>query len=557
MKVLVGITRIFVGVFFIISGFIKLNDPIGFAFKLEEYFGPTVLDLPFFMPYALGISVFVVIFEVLLGLFLIFGYLPKFTVYSLLAMIVFFTFLTWYSAYFNKVKDCGCFGDAMKMDPWESFGKDVVLLVLILILVAGLKYIKPFFSSFTTTIISLLGFIGCLGFAYHVLEHLPVIDFRPYKIGDNITENMTIPDDAPKAVSEYKWKFKVNGEEKIVTTNGTYPTVDGNFIGVETKIIKEGYEAPIHDFSMERNGEDATEAILQENHLIMIVAYSLEKASTEGLEIIKIVTDKAIKNGYKVIGLTATGPEEQQKLNAKHRLNFDFYFCDETALKTIVRSNPAILKLNNGTIIQKLHFNDADDLVLEKLPNANPNLNIELKRKLDSLQVLDQKYRKDHFGSENWEKQIIIDSTNTQFIETVFSKYGYPGKTLVGEKTSPIAWLVIQHAHKTKIAKYLPLMKAAAAKGELDKHYVATMEDRYLMNKGEAQIYGTQGQDIITKKGEKLEIIWPISDFETINTRRKDVGFKTSFEESVKSLYGEDFEFKNYTIEAIEKLKKH
>jgi len=377
MKIVVGVTRIFVGVFFIISGFIKLNDPIGFAFKLEEYFGPTVLDLPFFTPYALGISVFVVIFEVLLGIFLIFGYMPKFTVYSLLAMIVFFTFLTWYSAYFDKVKDCGCFGDAMKMDPWESFGKDVVLLVLILILVFGLKYIKPFFGKFTTTLIALLGFIGCLGFAYYVLQHLPVIDFRPYEIGDNITENMTIPEDAPKAISEYKWKFKVNGEEKIITTNGSYPTVDGDFIGVETEIIKEGYEAPIHDFSMERDGEDATERLLQEDHVLMVVAYNLEKANAEGLEIIKVASDKAIKNNYTVIGLTATGPEAQEKINSKYGLNFDFYFCDETALKTIVRSNPAVLKLNKGTIIQKLHFNDIDDLELPIVPKKPEPIKVE------------------------------------------------------------------------------------------------------------------------------------------------------------------------------------
>lgn len=368
MRILVGITRIFVGIFFIISGFIKLNDPVGFAFKLEEYFGPTVLDLPFLAPYALVISVIVVVFEVLLGIFIIFGYKQKFTVYSLLAMIVFFTFLTWYSAYFDKVKDCGCFGDAIKMEPWESFGKDVVLLVLILILVVGLKYIKPFFSKFGTTVISLLGFIGCLGFTYYVLMHLPSIDFRPYKIGDNITVNMTVPEDAPTAIQEFKWTFKVNGEEKIITTNGAYPTIDGEYISVETKIIKEGYEAPIHDFSMEREGEDFTEALLAEDHLILVVAYSLESANGDGLEAVKIVTDKAIKNNYKVIGLTATGPEEQQKINEKYGLNFDFYFCDETALKTIVRSNPGVLKLNKGTILQKLHYNDFDELQLPKVP---------------------------------------------------------------------------------------------------------------------------------------------------------------------------------------------
>ena len=128
MKYLVGFSRVFVGVLFIISGLIKLNDPVGFSFKLEEYFSPSVLDLNFLMPYALLLAVVLVILEVLLGVFLLIGYLKKITIFSLLAMILFFTFLTFYSAYFNKVTDCGCFGDALKLTPWQSFNKDVVLL---------------------------------------------------------------------------------------------------------------------------------------------------------------------------------------------------------------------------------------------------------------------------------------------------------------------------------------------------------------------------------------------------------------------------------------------
>ena len=125
----------------IISGLIKLNDPVGFSFKLEEYFSQGVLDLPVFEPYALAISIIVVIVEVLLGIALLIGFKPKLTVWSLLLMIVFFTFLTFYSAYFNKVTDCGCFGDAVKLTPWESFTKDIILLVLIVILFAGIRYI--------------------------------------------------------------------------------------------------------------------------------------------------------------------------------------------------------------------------------------------------------------------------------------------------------------------------------------------------------------------------------------------------------------------------------
>ncbi|WP_066224516.1 BT_3928 family protein [Formosa haliotis] len=367
MKVLVNISRIFVGVLFIISGLIKLNDPIGFSFKLEEYFSAAVLNLTALEPYALMISVMVVIFEVLLGIFLLIGYKPKFTVWSLLLMIIFFTFLTFYSAYFNKVTDCGCFGDAIKLTPWESFTKDIVLLFFILILFAGMRHIKPIFGRFGLTIVALLGFIACLSFGYHVLMHLPVKDFRPYKIGANLWENMIVPEDAPKADIDYLWTFNVNGKEEVIKTKGSYPTVDGEFVSVDTEVIDPGYEPPIHDFTIERNGEDFTEQILHEDHVVLLVAYNLEKSEKLGLQAIKNVSDKALENGYKVIGLTASGDEIQNKLKEELHFKFDFYFTDETALKTIIRSNPGILVLEKGTVTQKVHWNDVDDLNLNKV----------------------------------------------------------------------------------------------------------------------------------------------------------------------------------------------
>jgi len=212
MKYIVSISRVLVGVLFIISGLIKLNDPLGFSYKLQEYFSVDVLNLPFLEPYALMISVVVVVFEVILGVFLLIGYKRKFTLWSLLAMIVFFTFLTFYSAYFDKVKDCGCFGDALKLTPWESFTKDVILLFLILILFFGKKHIKPLFSKLPNTILALISFIFSLWFGYHVLMHLPSKDFRAYKIGNNIQQEMSIPEGAPKPVIEYTWTFNENGE---------------------------------------------------------------------------------------------------------------------------------------------------------------------------------------------------------------------------------------------------------------------------------------------------------------------------------------------------------
>ncbi|MBC8770192.1 DoxX family protein [Arenibacter sp. BSSL-BM3] len=362
MKYIVALCRIIVGVLFIISGFIKLNDPVGFSFKLEEYFSPGVLDLDFLMPYALGISIFVVILEVLLGVMLLIGFRIKITLWSLLLMIVFFTFLTFYSAYFNKVTDCGCFGDAIKLTPWESFTKDVILLVLIVILFLGVKHIKSPLGNRSQRLLVGLSLLISAIFAYYVLNHLPAIDFRPYKIGANIEEGMSVPENAPVAIFDYSWKFNVDGEEKVVVTNGDYPSVEGEFIGVETKEIQKGYQPPIHDFTIERDGEDFSASLLQEPKLVMVIAYDLAKSHYNVFSDIKEVTDKAIKNGYKVIGMSASGPDYTQKMIKEYKLSFDFYFTDETTLKTIVRSNPGVLVLEHGTINQKVHYNDLEDL---------------------------------------------------------------------------------------------------------------------------------------------------------------------------------------------------
>lgn len=364
MKILTPISRIFVGILFIISGFIKLNDPLGFSYKLQEYFSAEVLNLPFLEPYALAISVFVVVFEVVLGVFLLIGYKPKFTLWSLLLMIVFFTFLTFYSAYFDKVKDCGCFGDALKLTPWESFTKDVVLLALILIIFFGRKYITQIFSPIVTNSIAALSLILSLAFGYHVLMHLPSIDFRAYKIGDNLLQNMSTPPDAPKAVQEFTWTFDVDGEQQTVVTDGSYPNIEGTYVGVETRIVEEGFQPSILDFSIESEDEDFTEYYLNAERLLMLVSYNLETAEKEGLLKLKAISDEALKKGYTVIGLSASGEDVKNRIKQEYDLEFEFFICDEKALKTVVRSNPGALQLEKGTVQQKVHWNDIDDLEL-------------------------------------------------------------------------------------------------------------------------------------------------------------------------------------------------
>ncbi|MDE0967201.1 MAG: DoxX family protein [Flavobacteriaceae bacterium] len=364
MKYLVNFSRLFVGLLFIFSGLIKINDPVGFSFKLEEYFGPTVFNIDFLLPYVLPLAIFIVVVEVLLGVFLLIGLKKEFTIYSLFAMIVFFTFLTWYSAYFNKVTDCGCFGDAIKLTPWESFTKDIILLVFIIILMIGLKYIKPLFTNKLQYSIPVISLVICILIVNQVLSHLPLLDFRPYKIGNNIIENMITPEDSKKAIFRYDWLFNVEGEKKIISTSGSFPSVEGDFISVDTELLEEGYEPPIHDFSMELDDIDYTDDLMQEEKLLIFVFYNISKMESEAMDDLKESLSIAMDNNYKIIGLTASGNEDVNNFKSKFLVDLDFYFCDETALKTIVRSNPAALKLHKGTIIQKTHWNDFQSLDL-------------------------------------------------------------------------------------------------------------------------------------------------------------------------------------------------
>lgn len=364
-NVLTQISRIFVGLLFIISGLIKLNDPVGFSYKLAEYFSEPVFNMPFLVPFALGLALFLVIVEVVLGVMLLIGYKSKFTIWSLLLMIVFFTFLTFYSAYYDVVKDCGCFGDALHLTPWESFTKDVVLLFFILILFLNTSLVKPLFQKSIQNIIAYASIILCMFMAVWVLNHLPLIDFRPYKVGTNIEKGMGIPEGAPKSVVEMIFIYKVNGVDKEFTENDLMNLPEGaTFVDRKDKVITEGYVPPIHDFTMMKDDSDYKEELLKEPKLLMIVTYDLKIAEEGGMVKLEKLNQEAFAKGYKVIGMTNSSIEEIAKAKKKYGLQFDFYTCDAIALKTIERSNPSIVILENGTVKQKVHYNDIKDLKL-------------------------------------------------------------------------------------------------------------------------------------------------------------------------------------------------
>jgi len=365
MKYLVHLSRIIVGVLFIISGLIKLNDPTGFSFKLEEYFSEGVLNMPALVPFALAIAVFVVVFEVVLGVALLLGFKPKWTMWSLLLMIVFFTFLTFYSAYFNKVTDCGCFGDALKLTPWESFTKDVILLFFILILFFNQKHINSLLKPMPTALVVFVSYSLCLFMGYWVLNHLPLKDFRAYKIGTNIQKGMEFPKAAKRSVYEMNFVYKVGGKEQNFGEKDLMSLPAGaEFVRREDKLITQGYVPPIHDFTIELDGQDFTEEMLNAPKVVMLISYDLKKAKPEGLAKLETFSQKAQKKGYKVIGMTASPIEEIAKYRKENGITFDYYFCDGTALKTIERANPSIVVLHKGTIVDKKHWNDIEDVKL-------------------------------------------------------------------------------------------------------------------------------------------------------------------------------------------------
>lgn len=380
MKFITQVSRLLVGALFIFSGLIKLNDPVGFSFKLGDYFADDVLNMPFLAPYTLELAIFIVILEVILGVALLLGYWKNITTWLLLLMIVFFTFLTFYSAYFNKVTDCGCFGDAIPLTPWESFWKDIILTILILIVFAGKKYIKPILGRSAN--IALMGFavIGCIGMAVYVLNHLPIKDFRPYAEGKNIIEGMKSAEEVgeipPKYMTYYYLQHEGTAEEKMVSSDDYvsekwYEKKEWKIQSdkTETKMIADGYHPPIHDFVITLDDEDRTFDILNMEAVLVVISYDLDKTTKEGFTKINNLAIEAEKADVEFIGLTGSDPEKTELARHEFQMPFEFGFVDGTALKTIIRSNPGVVLLKKGVVIAKWHYKDVPSL--EEIKNAH------------------------------------------------------------------------------------------------------------------------------------------------------------------------------------------
>lgn len=349
--------RYVIAIIFIASGFVKAVDLKGFSFKLEEYFSPAVFNIAFLESYALAIATIVVILELLLGLMLLMKIKLKPTLYALIALCVFFGFLTFYSAFYNVVTDCGCFGDAMKMTPWQSFWKDIALLVGLLIL---LFLNKNYVPNNRKTVIkgTILGIfsIWMIWIMYKGIKHEPIIDFRAYKIGTNLNKELEKLNNDPSIYKTfYSLKNTKTGEIKKVDQdqyiNKNY-WKDTNWQIEEgkttTEIVKQGYDSEIKKMRLQdEKGEDITTSVLTEPKVYLIFVYKPKEAS---------VKDVAELQNYfiHVKDGKSYGVSTQQKYFNK----LPNLMMDEIAIKTIARSNPFVLVLEKGKITEKLSGQD-------------------------------------------------------------------------------------------------------------------------------------------------------------------------------------------------------
>ncbi|HXB11292.1 MAG TPA: BT_3928 family protein, partial [Bacteroidia bacterium] len=279
MKTLVKICAILVGLLFIFSGFVKADDPVGFAIKLQEYFDKDALNLPWLNGFALTFSIIIPIVEMVLGFMILIGARRKFTLWMLLLTILFFSFLTFYTAHYNKVLECGCFGDAIPMTPWMSFGKNMVLLFLIIILFLGSKHIKPAFSGMGENSLVGLFTIASIAFSMYCYNYLPVIDFRPYKPGTDIKKSMQGVPDVLKYYYTLKNK-KTGATQEFAQFPPNYQDT-WDYVSNRTEVIKKGIEPKIKDFTITSpSGNDVTDSVLSNpDYNFLLVSSSLSEAN--------------------------------------------------------------------------------------------------------------------------------------------------------------------------------------------------------------------------------------------------------------------------------------
>lgn len=361
MKIVLNISRVIVGVLFIFSGLIKANDPLGLSYKMQEFF--EVWGMHWLNDYTLALSLIMIAFEIVAGVAVLVGWQMRLFSWLLLLLILFFTFLTGYALFSGKIRECGCFGDCIPLTADQSFIKDLVLLVLIGFIFMNRNKIKPALNVRNSILILFFSAIFSVAFMWHVLSHLPIMDCLPYKVNNNIPENMKIPPGAIPDSTVITFVYEKGGKEVQFTAAEFPDDFDESiykFIRRENKVVRKGNAEPrIRDFSLTTiYSNDTTQALLSEDreqlYLFLKNDYDHGKWTDELEAIMQLAAQKNIP-GFIVTSVTMESFLQDTTSVFKKMIPLQ---CDAVAIKTAARANPTLMRVKNGTILGKWSYYD-------------------------------------------------------------------------------------------------------------------------------------------------------------------------------------------------------
>ncbi len=362
MKIIVNIARIIVGILFIFSGLVKANDPLGLSYKMQEFFDvwsrtPSLTNIMHFLyNYAFAFSVIMISLEIIVGIGILLGYRKKFFIWLLLILIIFFTFLTGYAALSGKIATCGCFGDCIPLTSMQSFIKDLVLVVLILILLFGQKYINPPLSTAFNFIILLFSTLIVIFFQWWVLRYTPLVDCLPFKKGNNVLELRKMPADAIPDVKDYVFIYSKDGEKKDFSLK-ELPDSSWEFVSREDVIIQKGKnnEPPIKDYSlMSLSGFDSTEAILNvDADYYLFYIKNAQKHQDRWLGNFTSLYEKAKTTNTPIYIISPQAKATNEFFNVKNNFGLTVFSMDATAFKTAARTEPQMYLMHGPVVKDK------------------------------------------------------------------------------------------------------------------------------------------------------------------------------------------------------------
>lgn len=366
MRLVKNLCRIIVGIVFIYSGFVKGIDPLGSDYKFTDYFN--AFGMGWMNATTLFFSFALSLVEFLIGIALLFNLWVSRMAWGSLLFMAFFTPLTLVLALTNPVSDCGCFGDAMILTNWQTFWKNIILLLLAIMIFMYRKEYKsslPLVGQFS--FLALAG-AGMLCLSVYCYRHLPVLDFRPYAVGKNITEGMRLPEGAEPDQYEVTLKYKNKQTEEVQSfTEENYPwqdTLNWEYESSSERLVKKGYITPIHDLVIEHPtlGNITEEILEDDNHTILAVAYNLTQSDVQYQPAINRLAEYAQEKGIRFYGLTSSSERDIETYKKRYHVPYEFCTADEIQLKTMIRSNPGVIILREGTILDKWAGKDVPDV---------------------------------------------------------------------------------------------------------------------------------------------------------------------------------------------------